>query len=224
MVYTSLQEELENGCGQKLKLKINDNRSTMLSVKWEPDCTIVSLHRMFLKAPQNVMQALACYIRRQDKMIAPSVKAFIEDNLKDMDYSHLLDHDKLSIQGHVYNLQNIYDDINREYFEKQLKLYITWFGKPNHKGRSQVTFGLYHDPLKLIKINRLLDSSFFPEYLVSFVIYHEMLHHVCPAYFDENGMHRIHSKEFKQKEQQYRYYDLAQNWIKEHQEYLFAEI
>ncbi len=119
LMTTLLQQQLEDSSGKKLKLKINDNRSTMLSVRWEPDYTKVSLHRIFLEAPQNVMQALACYISQEDKSIAPTVKAFIEDNLKKLDYSHQLDRSKLYSQGNVYNLQKMYNDINSEYFEKK---------------------------------------------------------------------------------------------------------
>lgn len=222
--YQLLQKELEATSGMKLQVKINDNRSTMLSVRWEPDCAKVSLHRMFLQAPSNVMEALACYLRGKEKSLAPSIKAFIEDNVKKLDYSHLLDRSKLTSQGTYYDLQKIYDKLNEEYFKKQLKLSITWFGKPSQRNRSRVTFGLYYDPLKLVKVNRLLDSPAFPNYLVSYVVYHEMLHHVCPSYIDETGLHRIHSKEFKEHETQFRYFKLAQDWIKEHQEYLFTEI
>src|SRR5262249_43107748 len=137
------------------------------------DCTKVSLHRMFLEAPKNVMQALACYIRQEHKIIHPNVKAFIEEGLKNLDYSHLLDKSKLHVQGNIYNLKEIYDDLNNEYFDDKLRLFITWFGN-GKRSRSRVTFGLYHDPLKLIKINRLLDSPSIPDYLVSYVIYHEM--------------------------------------------------
>jgi hypothetical protein len=221
MTMLSLQEELESIAGKKLALKINDNHSTMLSVRWEPDCTKVSLHRMFLKAPQNVMQELACYLRQENPVISPSVKAFIEDNLKKFDYSHTINQRKLYQQGNVYNLQKIYDEVNDEYFDKKLKLFITWFGKHNQRNRSRVTFGLYHDPLKLIKIHRRLDTPSFPAYFISYVIYHEMLHFVCPAYIDEKGLNRIHSKEFKKREIQFRHYDLAQSWIKEHQANFF---
>lgn len=216
----ALQKKLEDKSGLKLKLKINNNRSTMLSVKWEPDCTKVSLHKMFLDAPRNVMDALACYLKQEDKNIAPTVKAFIEDNLKNLDYSETLDQSKLYSQGNVYNLQNIYNSLNQEYFDNKLDLKITWFGKAQ-RFRSRVTFGLYHDPLKLIKINRLLDSPSFPDYLLSYVIYHEMLHHVCPAYYDSNGYHHIHSKEFKEREVQFRYFHMAQKWIKENQANFF---
>lgn len=217
----SLQELLEVSSGRKLKLKINDNRSTMLSVKWEPDHTKVSLHRIFLQAPKNVMDALACYLRHEDGVIAPAVKAFIEDNLRHLDYSHQLDRKKLYSQGHVYNLQHIYNDLNREYFDNKLNLNITWFGKAFQKRRSRVTFGLYYDPVRLIKVNRLLDSPSFPDYFISYVVYHEMVHHVCPAYFDEKGQHQIHTKEFKEKESKFRHFELAQQWIKENQACFF---
>lgn len=218
----TFQQEIEDLSGVKLKLKINDNRSTMLSVRWEPDCTKVSLHRMFLQAPQNVMQSLACYIRQEHKIISRDIKAFIEDGLKKLDYSHMIDKSKLHTQGRIYNLKDIYDEINDEYFKSKLQLTITWFGKPSQKTKSRLTFGLYHDQLKLIKINRILDSLKVPDYVISYVIFHEMLHHVCPSYVDEKGMHRVHNQEFKTKEKRFKYFDLAQNWIKDQQANLFA--
>jgi predicted SprT family Zn-dependent metalloprotease len=217
----TFQQQLENNAGMKLQLKINDNRSTMLSVKWEPDCTKVSLHRMFLRAPQNIMQALACYLRGEHNSIAPSIKAYIEDNLHKLDYSHQLDLSKLETKGRVYDLQGTYKDLNREYFGNQLNLHITWFGKSQRRNRNRITFGLYHDPLKLIKINRLLDNKRFPDYFVSYVIYHEMLHYVCPTYVDEKGVKHIHSKEFKELEKKFKYFSQAQKWIRDNQNYLF---
>lgn len=216
-----LQQMLENSSGIKLKLKINDNRSTMLSVKWEPDCAKVSLHRIFLDAPHNVMEDLACYLKSKKTVIAPRVKAFIADNLQQIDYSHELDRSKLYSKGHVYNLQQIYNRLNAEYFDGELDLSITWFGKPVLKHRTRVTFGLYHEPLRLIKINRLLDNPSYPDYVVAFVVYHEMVHHVCPAYYNKNGQQSIHSKEFKEMEARYKDFHMAQNWIKKNQANFF---
>lgn len=219
----TFQQQVESLSGLKLKLKINNNRSTMLSVRWGPDCTKVSLHRMFLQAPQNVMQSLACYINRKHKIISREIKVFIEDGLKQLDYSHTLDKSKLYSQGKIYNLQELYDELNSKYFDKRLKLFITWFGKPLKKNRSRVTFGLYHDQLKLIKINRLLDHPTVPYYVISYVIFHEMVHHVCPPYIDEKGFYRVHSKDFKLKETKYEHFTLAQQWIKKYQANLFAD-
>ncbi len=215
------QEKLENSAGIKLRLKINDNRSTMLSVKWAPDCTRVSLHRMFLQAPRNVMQALACYLKGKDRKLAPSIKAYIEHNLQQLDYSHELDLSKLETKGRVYDLQKIYHYLNRNYFDGALDLHITWFGHGRRRSCNRVTFGLFHDPLRLIKINRLLDNKRFPDYFVAYVVYHEMLHYVCPTYVDEKGQKHIHSKEFKEREQEFKYFKLAQQWIRDNQHYLF---
>lgn len=217
----TFQEQLENSVGMKLRLKINDNRSTMLSVKWEPDCTKVSLHRMFLQAPQNIMQALACYLKGKNKKLDPCVKAYIEHNLQKLDYSHELDFSKLETKGRVYDLERIYHSLNREYFDGPLNLHITWFGERRRRTCRRVTFGLYHDPLRLIKINRLLDNKHFPDYFVAYVIYHEMLHYVCPTYVDENGFKHIHSKEFKEREQKFKYYREARQWIRDNQNFLF---
>ena len=195
MALQELQQRLKTP-KKKYEFKINNNRCTMLSVKWEPDKTKVSLHKMFLDAPSNIMDQLACYLKQETKTISPQVRAFIDTNLQKLDYSWQLDKKKLEVKGSVYNLKTIFDELNQEYFNGELDLLITWFGKKGQKNRSRVTFGLYHDQMRLIKINRMMDTPAFPDYVVSFVIYHEMLHHVCPSYYDKNGRHQIHSKEF----------------------------
>ena len=113
----SIKQQLEYRSGLKLQLKINDNRSTMLSVKWDPDCTKVSLHQMFLQAPKNIMDALACYLQRKNTPMPHRIKSFIDENLKKLDYSHLIDKSKLHTVGETYDLQKIFDDINKQYFK-----------------------------------------------------------------------------------------------------------
>jgi hypothetical protein len=222
MPLSEFQKKLENDLKKSVKLTINDNRSTMLSVKWEPGCTKVSLHRFFVNAPDNIMKSLACYIKQEEKTISNSVRSFIEDSMRKLDYSHLLNKMKLDVNGITYNLKTFLDEINKDYFDNLINLNITWFGRRNQKNRSQVTFGLYYEPLKLIKIHRLLDKPEVPDYMISYVIYHEMLHFVCPSYFDKNGKHRIHNKEFREKELQFKDYQIAQDWINNNRERLFS--
>lgn len=218
-----LIQELQKISSKKLDLKINNNRSTMLSVRWGGDCTRVSLHHIFLEAPPHVMKDVATYISGKKKIIAPSVKAFIEEKLSKMDCSNLLDLKKLSHEGEFYNLQEIYDRVNKYYFHNELKLHITWFGRHGQKNRSRVTFGLFYQHLKLIKIHRLLDSTLFPPFVIDYVVYHEMLHHLYPAYVDEKGIHHIHSKEFKQREAKFENFDLVRKWIREHERTFFLD-
>lgn len=211
-----LLSDLE-GKGIRLQLKINDNRQTMLSVKWGPNQTRVSLHRMFLRAPNHVVEALARYIKREQKGVTAEIKAFIEEMRGQLDYSYLLDPRRLETKGRAHNIQKIYDKLNRSCFNGDLNLSITWFGHHMPKNRSRCSLGLYYDTLKLIKIHRLLDNPDVPEYVVEFVIYHEMLHAVCPAYIDEKGVHRIHGEEFKEREESFYSFKAASCWIKQHQ-------
>ena len=213
--------QLELRAGKKLKVRINDNRQTMLSVHWEPDHTRASIHRMFLMAPKNVMDELACYLAKPSKRLSPTVRSFIEEGVRQLDYSHKLDDRRLITQGTFYDLKEIYRDVNAEYFDNRLNLKITWYGECTRRRKRRITFGQYEESLKLIKVHRLLDNPSIPEYLLAFIVYHEMLHHVCPAYVDEAGIHRIHSKEFKEKERQFRHYALATAWVTEHKENLF---
>ncbi len=222
MTLEALYEEIQAEGDPQLQLRINDNRSTMLSVKWEQNIAKVSLHRMFLSAPRNVMDELACYIRRGKGSPLPgSVRAYIDHQTRFLDYSHEVDKENLVTAGEVYDLQAIFDKINDFYFCNTMRLHITWYGKRGKRGRSQVNFGLYSDPLKLIKIHRLLDSEEVPEYVVEFVVYHEMLHHICLPEVREEQKSSIHTHEFRMMEKRFIDYERAEGWIQENKQNFF---
>jgi hypothetical protein len=218
------QKDLETKVGKPLQLKINDNRTSLLSVKWERSQTRVSLHRMFLDAPNDVIDELAFYLKKRQKGLTPTLKAFIEAGWQRLDYSHLLDQENLSAKGEVHDLGQIFAKINRTYFNNQVELLITWYGIRDKRNRRQMTFGLYYDAMRLIKINRFLDRSDVPGYVVQYVVYHEMLHHVYPAFVEDTGRTTIHSKEFKKREKEFHAYDLAKQWIEGHYDELFSDM
>lgn len=222
MTYTAIKQKIEFAAKKKVEVKINDNHSTMLSVKWGRDCTKVSLHRLFLEAPKNIMDALTCHILQENSRVAPLVKAYIEDRLKEIDYSNTIDKAKLNTQGIVYDLQGIYDEINDEYFGNEIDLKITWFGNRHTKNRSRLTFGLYHQALRLIKINKMMDTEKFPQFFVEYVVYHEMLHHLCPSYYDFSGKHKVHTREFKAEEKKFKHFEKAKKWLKANSPKLFV--
>lgn len=201
-------------CGMDVRLKINNNRSTMVSVRREGGGVNVSLHKLFLNAPQDVFKALVFYIKEESLAISPIVRAYMEEQLRDLDYSDKLKKESLILQGKVYDLSELYNKVNKEYFDNQIRLLITWFGDASTHLTRQVTFGFYYEPTKLIKIHRRLDCKEVPQKIVEFVIYHEMLHAYSPSYFDEKGVHHVHSKEFKLLEKKFKYYDEAQEWIR----------
>jgi hypothetical protein len=224
----SLEEEfyqmLQAVCSMRIELKINDNRSTMLSIRESKKVRRISLHRMFLTAPMDIQQGVFDYVSGIDEALNTSVKAYIDTNLSTLDYFHKLESHKIETKGEVYDLASIFERIKHEYFQGKLDLRVSWFGRKQLKrrSRSSATFGLYSDPLKLIKVHRFLDSAYVPEYVLEFVIYHEAGHYLHPSYYNENGVNQIHNIEFKEFEKQFKDYDKAQEWIKNNEDFVFG--
>ncbi len=122
--------------------------------------------------------------------------------------------------GH-YDLNEIFNDLNQTYFENRLKLGITWFGSALRKAKRHRKLGLYCFRTKVVKIHRLLDQPHFPPYFISYVVYHEMLHSVCPPVKAKKGRYRIHHSDFKKRERQFIHYDSAKRWEEENKRAFF---
>lgn len=116
-------------------------------------------------------------------------------------------------QGQCYNLQEIYNTLNAQYFESKLDVRISWYGRGTIP-KTRIVFGSYSHRTKSIRINRFLDQATIPPYVVQFIVYHEMLHNVLPPKRKLNGKRSIHHQDFKEKERQFQEYQLAKDFIK----------
>lgn len=128
----------------------------------------------------------------------------------------------LSVQGEHYDLQTIYNRLNTIYFDNQLNLQITWFGNARREAKRHRKLGLFCFDDKLIKIHRLLDHPNFPPYFISYVVYHEMLHSVCPPKKRKNGRYQIHHFDFKSKEREFAQYREAKQWEERNKKMFFS--
>lgn len=129
---------------------------------------------------------------------------------------------KHQTQGEHYNLKEIYDLLNQSYFEGKLNLEITWFGSAQREARRHRKLGLFCFRTSQIKIHRLLDQPHFPPYFISYVVYHEMLHSVCPPVKAKRGRYRIHHSDFKMKEREFAEYAEAKRWEEENKKLFFT--
>jgi hypothetical protein len=114
--------------------------------------------------------------------------------------------------GLHHDLGLIYKQINEEYFGGELDLHITWSGNARLLPRGSIRLGSYHPHAGLIKIHRVLDREHIPVYFISSIVYHEMLHHVVPPLKPKKGRRQIHHPEFRQREKQFKEYQLAQEF------------
>ncbi len=217
-----LKSLLEQKTGRKLKLRINENRSTMVSVKWDTGCTTVSLHKMFLQAPKNVMEELACYIKEKSE-ISPLVKSYIHQGLEKVDYSHSIDPNALVTQGSVYDLEAIYKKVEKRYFPTPLGLRITWYGPKVPTPHGSLVLGQYQRLLHLIRIHRVMDREDVPQQVLEYVIYHEMVHHLHLPKIGEGGKNLVHHEEFKKREKAFVGYEEVQDWMRNERGLFFTK-
>lgn len=112
--------------------------------------------------------------------------------------------------GEVYDLDEIFDELNRVYFSDTLKKpVLTWSAKKTYRilGHHDATHG--H-----IAISRSLDNRTVPRYVVAYVLFHEMLHIYHPTKHI-NGRRYNHTAAFKRDEKKFAYYNHAELWIEQ---------
>ncbi|MBN2366031.1 MAG: hypothetical protein JXL67_07675, partial [Calditrichaeota bacterium] len=113
-------------------------------------------------------------------------------------------------KGRYIDLAAIFNEINRSYFNDELKRpTLAWSRK---KGKRRLGFydGLHHR----IIINPLLDNPDIPGFVIRGIVYHEILHIIHPV-VNKNGRRIIHSPIFKNDERKFADHLKLERWLKE---------
>jgi predicted metal-dependent hydrolase len=198
-----------------LDLVITDNRYSIITVRREARHYRVRAHHMFLRADSKVVRALARYVQKNDGTASQVLNEFIDKNQDKIKSSPVRARRKpvLCTEGRFYDLQEIFDDLNRRYFEGALDITITWGRKTRKRARRHrsIKMGSYSVEDKLIRIHPALDRSFVPRYFIESVVYHEMLHHIHPIPV-KGGRRQFHTAEFKEQEKRFHQYQKAKRW------------
>ena len=197
-----------------LKLRVTDNRTTMISVRRKQKNYHVSLHHMFLQAPPKTVKALAQYILRNDRKASTHLSLYIEQQKSFIRQETRRSAPvRIFLRGKCFDLGEIFDDLNARFFSSKISARITWGsqrsrGKRHHRS---IKMGSYSVEDRLIRIHPALDREFVPFYFVQWIVYHEMLHevHEMPVV---GGRRRFHTHEFLQKEKDFPNYQRARAW------------
>lgn len=114
-----------------------------------------------------------------------------------------------SPRGHIYDLEAIFDDLNRQFFYGLLaRPRMTW--SQNHARNS---LGHYDPAHNAIVISRVFDHPRVPRYAVEYIVYHEMLHLKHPVKL--RGSRRcVHPPEFQAEEKLFPHLAQAQHFLK----------
>ena len=109
-----------------------------------------------------------------------------------------------SALGSVYDLNRLFLRLNRRYFGNSLpRPQLGWSMR-----RTRRVFGHHDDLLEKIVISRSLDDERVPEFVVEFVLYHEMLHLKHPSRI-VGGRRIYHTPAFRREERRFARYEEA---------------
>jgi hypothetical protein len=122
---------------------------------------------------------------------------------------------ELRTRGHAYDLLEVYERLNRQFFGGSLRVPVTWGRGGGRARRGGLTFGSYDPVLGLIRIHPVLDRREVPLYFLESVLYHEMLHHHMGGTPDRSGRTVYHSRSFRAAEARYSRHADALAWEKE---------
>ncbi len=111
--------------------------------------------------------------------------------------------------GAVYDLVDRFEALNRHYFHGLMAR--PELGWSVTGGRWEL--GHYDRSHHTIVLNRMLDHSAVPEYVVDYVLYHEMLHLVFPVE-RKGGRRCVHPPEFRDREREFLRHEDAEAWIR----------
>lgn len=118
-------------------------------------------------------------------------------------------------KGNVYDLDKIFERLNLLYFKNKLKKPILSWSK-----RSTYRILGHHDSThEAIIISKSLDDKTVPQYVVEYVVFHEMLHIFHPTEH-RNGRRYNHTPEFKRDERKFAYFEEAEEWIEKNSQKL----
>ncbi|HTK36872.1 MAG TPA: SprT-like domain-containing protein [Pyrinomonadaceae bacterium] len=113
-----------------------------------------------------------------------------------------------SSKGDAYDLDEIFDSLNRRYFRDALpKPVLTWSARKTYRilGHHDAT----HDT---VVVSKSLDDASVPAFVVEYIVFHEMLHIAHPTKH-VNGRRYNHTPAFRRDERKFQYFEEAERWI-----------
>jgi predicted metal-dependent hydrolase len=206
---SSLARLLEERLNRPVSLLLTDNSTSMLSARMRDNVLCVRLHRMFANADMYVIEEIVLFLKKKRDAM-PLFRKYVRERADEL-RKRPLKRVAAKTQGNVYDLGDLYREVNEEYFGNRVDAMITWGTSSPRRAVRKRTLGSYSERSHVIRINPVLDKKTVPRYVVAFVVYHEMLH-AAIGIVRKNGRRSAHSREFRTREKLFKDYEKAAAW------------
>ncbi len=213
----ALERRFSLAFGGPVQLAVTDNLHRMVTHTRQNGTLRVRVHMMFLGAPERVLDALVRYALSSDRQASLLLSEFIAANSHRIRASRAVT-GPLRTKGQAHDLLAILADINERYFGSSVADVLVSWGRrtrPHGKQRGTIKLGSYSATERLIRVHPALDRDWVPRYFVSYIVYHELLHHLIPAVSD-GGRVVLHTQAFGERERDFRHYERALEWERKH--------
>jgi hypothetical protein len=192
-------------------------RSLRHTIEWTPWRIRVKVSQYFRGAPIQILEYAAIILLSKvyklpvDREISRTYRIYLDRLHDEIPQSKRKHPGGYSSFGSNFDLQRLFDDLNREYFENKIQRPILGWSK----GKSYTRLGFYDAKRNLLVVSRIFDQPSVPEQVLRYLLFHEMLHIFYPTIRREERR-IIHSAEFKKTEHRFPGFIEIQKWIKKH--------
>ncbi|MCP4868817.1 MAG: SprT family zinc-dependent metalloprotease [Proteobacteria bacterium] len=215
-------EQLHRRLGELLDRPIDvvgtNNRRSLVSWRNVDGMLRIRIQRQFALADDAVLQAIARFIDARDVEARAVVQAYAST------FQERIPKGRPVFQppaGRHHDLRDYLFQQNREFFEGQFRGRIGWSRAPRSVVRRRIRLGSWSEEHRLIRIHPALDAPAVPGWVISYVVFHEMLHAAIGVTVS-GGRRRFHTREFKTRERAHPDYERAEQWIAHHRDDLLS--
>ncbi len=194
------------------RIRWTNNRSTMISFRSDRRSPELRLHAMFRQAPDKLVRDIADRVEGRRTIWSARVNTFIRDRIEDARRrAHPRRREALKAEGRVYDLNPMFDALNRMYFQGAIRAELGW-SRPKKKMPKIPRLGSYSVEDGRIRLHPVLDQIGVPRFVVESILFHEMAHVAVPSRM-VRGRRISHGKAFKEKMQEFPRLEEAEDWL-----------
>ena len=168
--------------------------------------------------PMNAQKALAFILvaKLLRKSVPPEARKIYSNFIKTQEIQDQAKQNKkqrgrkiiTSAKGEIYDLNAIFEFLNLMYFQNSIpKTILSWSTRKTYR-----ILGHHDSTHETIIISRSLDDKKIPQYVVEFVVFHEMLHIFHPTQ-NRHGRRYNHTPVFRRDEKKFAFFNEAESWI-----------
>lgn len=212
----------------KIQVRINRNRQTLISLRYQKDGSLrLSMHHQLLDYPGAIKEVIRFAQKgghgKYPKLDEAMYAVYYAQLPQDQKYSVVTaDQEVFDLEpiGDGFNFRGCFDEIFETYFRDLKKPHVDWARSSGQRDLRSIRFGAYFTDRQEVLLNPRLKQSWVARIFVEHIIHHELCHHKQAMYPIKGEP--AHSKRFKEWEAEYPHFDLARRWEKAHLRKLLA--